>query len=297
MTSSWYLKMKYDGDKELGKYTFRQISIIDYSLVTVDTFSLLRNFNVLETDPIFSDGHSILSCTLSCADLRLVDASGTDESQHKEARWNEKIAHNFINHVDREEISSLLVTLDSESPSRNSINEVTEGISNIFQRAHSETFPTPRRNNSKRIKLNWFGPCCKTARRKYHLARKYYNTNKTDHNRTNLIAWSRQYKKIMNKYIAKHKKYTQNKLRNLESKNPKDYWKFINSLKKKEPNNIPRLDDFYEHFKKISTRATFSVVKHQVSKTTRIITLLMQKSPLMKFYFVLDNSIMSRHRA
>ena len=51
----------------------------------------------------------LLSCTLSCADLRSVDASGTDESQHKEARWNEKYAHNFINHVDREEISSLLV--------------------------------------------------------------------------------------------------------------------------------------------------------------------------------------------
>ena len=56
--------MKYDGDKELGKYTFRQISVIDYSLVTVDTFSLLRNFNVLETDPIFSDGHSILRVSL-----------------------------------------------------------------------------------------------------------------------------------------------------------------------------------------------------------------------------------------
>ena len=56
----------------------------------------------------------------------------------------------------------------------------------------------------------------------------------------------------MNKYIAKHKKYTQNKLRNLESKNPKDYWKFINSLKKKEPNNIPSLDDFYEHFKNLN---------------------------------------------
>ena len=56
----------------------------------------------------------------------------------------------------------------------------------------------------------------------------------------------------MNKYIAKHKKITQNKRRNLESKNPKAYWKFINSLKRKEPNNAPSLSEIYQHFKNLN---------------------------------------------
>lgn len=53
----------------------------------------------------------------------------------------------------------------------------------------------------------------------------------------------------MNKFIALHKKSTQNKLRNIQSKNPKEYWKFINSLKRKTCLNTPTLEEFYEHFK------------------------------------------------
>ena len=56
----------------------------------------------------------------------------------------------------------------------------------------------------------------------------------------------------MNKYIAKYKKVTENKLRNLESKDPKAYWKFINSLKRKDPNNAPSLSEFYVHFKNLN---------------------------------------------
>ena len=53
----------------------------------------------------------------------------------------------------------------------------------------------------------------------------------------------------MHKFIAKHNKQTQKKLRQLQSKSPKDYWRFINSLKQKNNTNMPELKDFYDHFK------------------------------------------------
>ena len=57
----------------------------------------------------------------------------------------------------------------------------------------------------------------------------------------------------MNKYIAKHRKYNENKLRNLQSKHPKQYWKFLNSLKTQDKHNGPNLNEFYEYFKDLNT--------------------------------------------
>ena len=136
-------------------------------------------------------------------------------------------------------------------PNKDNIKEIIERISFIFENASEAAFPTAR-NKKKSNDKPWFGSCCKTARRKYHLAKKQYNRNNTPTNRANLTECSRQYKKTMNKFIAKHKKTTQQKLRNLQSKNPKDYWKFINSLKNKTATNTPTLEEFYEHFKMLN---------------------------------------------
>ena len=60
-------------------------------------------------------------------------------------------------------------------------------------------------------------------------------------------------KKTMNKFIAKHRKQNENKLRNLQSKNPKQYWKFLNSLKQHSKPSSPNLSEFYEYFKDLNS--------------------------------------------
>ena len=52
----------------------------------------------------------------------------------------------------------------------------------------------------------------------------------------------------MNFYISKHKKATQEKLRKMKNKNPKDYWKILNSLDNKPENADIKLDDLYSFF-------------------------------------------------
>ena len=60
---------------------------------------------------------------------------------------------------------------------------------------------------------------------------------------------SKHYKKTMNKFIRQYNKQKEKKLRNLQSKNPKEYWKFLNSLKTRHSLAGPKLEEFYEHFK------------------------------------------------
>ena len=44
----------------IGKFTFRNSSIIDYVIVSADSAKYVQNFQIIDLDPLFSDGHSLL---------------------------------------------------------------------------------------------------------------------------------------------------------------------------------------------------------------------------------------------
>ena len=88
-------------------------------------------------------------------------------------------------------------------------------LGNIFQEARKKAFPSKRSNfrgtNYHTKNKPWFGPQCKTARKKYHLAKKRYNQIKSPAGKNNLIYYSKEYKKTMDKFISKYRKDTEKK--------------------------------------------------------------------------------------
>ena len=91
-------------------------------------------------------------------------------------------------------------------------------------------------NNSTKyhkISKNWVGPRCRNARVIYNIGKKKYNINTTEENRLLLKKSSKDYKSTMNNFINKSKFQNETKLREMSRKKPKDYWKFLNSLKQK----------------------------------------------------------------
>ena len=159
----------------------------------------------------------------------------------------------FVNNIDMQNVISLHEILDTISPSSEAIDTITDIITQIFNSAASETFK-PKNLQFPRRKFDkpWFGPACKIARKKYHRARNIYNHNKNQQTKENLYFFSKQYKKTMNKYIYKHRTAKINKLRTMQTKSPKDYWKYIKSLDKNKDKNYPSLNSLYEHFKNIN---------------------------------------------
>ena len=69
-----------------------------------------------------------------------------------------------------------------------------------------------------------------------------YNRSKSNENRQNLLRFSREYKKELNKSILVYKRKMRKKIRQMRQKSPNDYWNYINSLNNKQ--SIPgiRLD-------------------------------------------------------
>ena len=110
--------------KNIGNFTFRDTSVIDYMLVSVDTLKLLRSFEIEDTDPIFSDGHRMLSCTLART-FHFPRPSQKPENKPNPPEWNGKCANNFCTNIKQDHVKVLLNTLTNTSPTKHSINEAT----------------------------------------------------------------------------------------------------------------------------------------------------------------------------
>ena len=54
------LNGRFGKDKVLGKCTFRDQSLIDYTICSINAIKLLTDFEVFDTDSLLSDGHSLL---------------------------------------------------------------------------------------------------------------------------------------------------------------------------------------------------------------------------------------------
>ena len=53
-------------DRGIGALTFRDQSHIGYTVCTADSLKILPDFEVVELDPIFSDGHAALVWSIEC---------------------------------------------------------------------------------------------------------------------------------------------------------------------------------------------------------------------------------------
>ena len=58
------LNGRFDQDRNVGAMTFRNTSVIDYSIVSSNTFDILSDFRIIEVDQLFSDEQSLLRVDL-----------------------------------------------------------------------------------------------------------------------------------------------------------------------------------------------------------------------------------------
>lgn len=242
-------------DRGVGAPTFRDKSVIDYTLSTADCFPWLSTFEVKEVDAIFSDGHCLLSWSLQS------NPQNTHNDQCLNTtvpptryRWSEDAKQQFIEQIDLAKVLNIKQKIDSSDPSCNNITLFTKELSKIFNEAAKNSLkPVKAYTNRKSFDKPWFGPACKIARKRYHRAKKIYNLNKCERLKINLQKESKNFKKVMNKYICLYKADKAKKLRYMQYKSPKEYWKYLNSINKnKKYQTVPKIEDFFEYYKHLN---------------------------------------------
>ena len=215
-------------------------------------------FKISELDPLFSDGHSLLSTTLSFSQMLAPCRNKENHKRKTKPKLPEDKKLLFVQNIDLSKVTVLHnVIIDAcnnlNSVSLDKINNICYHFSEIFsESAHLCINNSSSSSKVKTGKKIWFGTQCEKARKQYHLAKSKHSKNPSAVTKINLSKASKTYKKKMNYFVNKHNKSTQNKLRNLKNKNPKEYWKIINSIDNKKTDSNIELDTLYTFFKDIN---------------------------------------------
>jgi hypothetical protein len=205
---------------------------------------LFIDFRIIDTDALQSDGHSLLATTFQ---RHLENENITvNEPKYVQSRWDPKFKNDFLQNICPDKINYLSTLCECDSP--DSLNLVTEEISSLFNDSAKKSFHIKSYTRSKNDKP-WFGPDCRRDRKAYHKAKYNYTRNKSISNKNNLKEASKAYKRTINMYINKYKFSQSSKLRHLNHKQPKQYWKFLNSIKPKCNKETPSIQEFFEFFK------------------------------------------------
>ncbi|CAG2250298.1 unnamed protein product [Mytilus edulis] len=102
-------------DDTIGKTTCKNVSLIDYLIISPDLFNYITNFNVLDFDPMISDVHNRIHFTLSFQTLKQVNPKNINDLDHTKIKWNPVHANQFQQVLSNRlgEIDSALDDLDS----------------------------------------------------------------------------------------------------------------------------------------------------------------------------------------
>ena len=246
-------------DCNSGKLTCKNASVVDYAVGTPQFINLLEHFSVLEFNSLFSDAHSPLSLSLKCkvnteisVDLRHV------EQIEKIKKWDNSKKDEYVGNICNDKINGILNQLNSLDQNFD-INEIVNEVCSLLTEAAKKALGTyyQRSHNISTVKESkqWFNNECKIARKLYRRMNGKYQRNKTDENLNNVKRLEKEYKRVLDKSIKEHRKNLKNKLADLRSSNPKDYWKILNCREKKNKVHVS-MDDLHDFFKELNSDHT-----------------------------------------
>ena len=245
---------RFGEDADVGKFTCKDCSVVDYTIVSTEVFNLLKNFVVADFNPILSDVHCPLLFTFSKRDIR--NKIYRDVQSNIKPRWCEEKKDSFVHNLNIDEVNELLYfTRNCQSFTETDCNIINTKLCKIFQHCSLKTFGEPRFNKRPKRKGDkpWFGTDCRRARFFFNRARKKYNKIKNVENKTNMLSAGKAYRKTVNKYFNKHRRKFQNNIRHMHSKRPRDFWKLLNSIGNQNKTTDIDLNVLYTYFENVNS--------------------------------------------
>ncbi len=267
-TNLYIINGRTSGDTE-GDYTFKSTSTLDYFICSFDLVDIIKCFNVLPFNPLFSDGHSPISMELY-KDLPPIDPSqvetmcnanqadkNSNVSPSKKINWDRTKSTLFSELLREDSRWSELDIASAENRSPIAVNQLVEHVCKIFVDCADKCgmvkvcFPNhcETRQPKKSKKFKWFNEECKNARTEYEVSKHRYHALKNENNLTNMKNKSKLYKMAINRAKQADERAFAENLRRLQSNDPKKFWSLINE--RSGPDKLqeaPSIQEFFTHF-------------------------------------------------
>ncbi|VDI68072.1 Hypothetical predicted protein [Mytilus galloprovincialis] len=219
-------------DDTIGKTTCKNVSLIDYLIISPDLFNYITNFNVLDFDPMISDVHNRIHFTLSFQTLKQVNPKNINDLDHTKIKWNPVHANQFQQVLSNRlgEIDSALDDLDSnQNITTEQVNMVVNDLGNVLTQTASSVLGNSNIRSYKSSNSNkpWFDRACRGKRDAFHQVKAKFKHDKSDNVRLLLNERSREFKKQMSNSFNKYKDKCANELRNFSKSDSKQFWKLF----------------------------------------------------------------------
>ena len=260
--------------KNVGAFTFKQCSVIDYIIVLSQALKFVCHFQIQELDSLYTDGHALLQTALKFKNIQRNMPHDKQKSPQPRSQWKNDKKTDFVINLDShklDELSSYLeqVQRNTENITKDNINDI---CSKIFIDSADKSFPgqSSRNNDDNTTHKRWFGAQCKSARKKYHHARRINRLTPSSINKQSLKEASQQYKRTMNFHINEFNRDTQEKLRKLKTDSPKDFWKLINNLERNKGDQNISLESLHTFLRTLTPQ-----MNNLMMKTLQISTYVM----------------------
>ena len=151
--------------------------------------------------------------------------------------WDQSKENIYIDSIDNGEIQTIVDYLDgiTGQVSNENINHIVDKLNNIYINAAKMSLGTTKiyKNGTPKTQNKpWFSYECKQARKQYRRSKNYFYRKRTEYARTKLKEKEKSYKKTLDKEIAIYRKQMGKKLKDMKSKNPKEYWNILNKKHK-----------------------------------------------------------------
>ena len=211
LNNLFILNGRYGTDKNVGAMTFRNQSIIDYSIISHQALKFVHMLNILELDSLFSDGHSLITTTLNFSQKLAPCKSKKTRNSKRKPKLPEDKKILFIQNLNYLKIAQLhdnIVNAINNLSSVNSdkVNDICHQFSDIFSGSAQSFSHDSSNSNYKKGKKVWFGKQCENARKQYHFAKRKHSKYSSTSTKMNLISASKKYKRKLKYFINKHNK-------------------------------------------------------------------------------------------
>ncbi|CAC5383795.1 unnamed protein product [Mytilus coruscus] len=222
-----------------------------------------NNFCTLEVvdfSKLFSDVHCPLSISVYATNVDGCEVPDyIEESVERIRKWDSDKLIEFQQNINQGKIKDLLYNLKEPRVDVN-VNIHVEKLCEILIESAKATFGISHSKNGKTRQKSfmnkpWFNRECKFARQNYRKFRRKFKINRTTVSRSNLAGSENIYKKTLDK---NHRLYRQNlskKLKELRTKNSREYWKVLNQGKRKKQPDIP-IEKLFDFFKDLNASPT-----------------------------------------
>lgn len=163
-------------DKNIGKTTCKNVSIVDYLLLSSDLFTFVNDFCVLDYDPMFSDVHNRIHFTFSFQVEKQVNPQ--NDNINSFVKWKVEKTDQFqraISHHLGEIDTKLDDLIQSENISNDQVNTTVCELANAFLSTATDVMGTVKQFDRKGKHSDskpWFDAACREKRDAYHKVKK-----------------------------------------------------------------------------------------------------------------------------